>query len=69
MAAKATYLTLGDVADRFGVRIWQVRRLFERELLPPASRIGMYRVIAERDLPKVEAALRKAGYLREEVTA
>jgi hypothetical protein len=27
-------LTLGAVADRFGVQTWKVRRLYERKILP-----------------------------------
>jgi hypothetical protein len=56
-------LTIGDVAGLFGVRPWQVRRLYERGLLSPAARVGMYRVIHQEDLPSVESALRTAGYL------
>jgi DNA-binding transcriptional MerR regulator len=56
-------LTIGAVADRFGVAAWQVRRLYERGILPPADRVGPYRVIDAADLPKVGAALRQAGYL------
>jgi len=56
-------LTLGDVARRLRVEPWQVRRLFERGLLPPAARMGRYRVIAVEDLAAVETALRRAGYL------
>jgi len=56
-------LTLGAVARHFGVEVWQVRRLFERGLLPPAERLGAYRVVPARDLAKVERALRQAGYL------
>jgi hypothetical protein len=55
--------TLGSVARRYQVEVWQVRRLYERGILPPAERIGQYRVIAHDDLPKVEQALREAGYL------
>jgi DNA-binding transcriptional MerR regulator len=58
-----TPLTIGAVADRFGVPAWQVRRLFERGILPPAARVGAYRVINPADLPKVGEALRQAGYL------
>jgi hypothetical protein len=57
-------LTTGDVARRYGIPEWKVRRLFERGLLPPAARIGAYRVIAAGDLPAVERALCDAGYLR-----
>ncbi len=59
-------LTIGDAARHFGCSAWQVRRLFERGLLPPAPRIGAYRVIAAADLPRVEEALRAAGYLPQE---
>jgi hypothetical protein len=55
--------TIGTLAAHFGVRPWQVRRLFERGLLPPAARLGAYRVVGEGELPAVEAALRTAGYL------
>jgi DNA-binding transcriptional MerR regulator len=56
-------LTIGAVARRCGCPPWQIRRLFERGLLPPAPRVGAYRVIAASDLPRVEEALRAAGYL------
>jgi DNA-binding transcriptional MerR regulator len=59
-------LTIGAVAGRLGVAAWQVRRLYERGILPPAKRIGPYRVIDPADLPKVESALRQAGYLATE---
>jgi DNA-binding transcriptional MerR regulator len=62
-------LTIGDVADRFGVAAWKVRRLYERGILPPADRVGPYRVIDPGDLPKVGAALRQAGYLGTENAA
>jgi hypothetical protein len=53
------------VARHYGVEPWQVRRLFERGLLPEAHRVGAYRVIAVDDLPQVEAVLKAAGYLPE----
>lgn len=61
--------TLGTLARRYGCSVWQLRRIFERGLLPPAARVGAYRVVAEADLPKVEAALRAAGYLAQESEA
>jgi DNA-binding transcriptional MerR regulator len=64
-----TALTIGDVARRFGCAAWMVRRLFERGLLPPAPRVGVYRVISAGDLPLVERALREAGYLPGEVAS
>jgi len=59
------YLTIGAMATRFGIPAWKIRRLFERGLLPPAARVGTYRVVAVNDLPRVEKALREAGYLGE----
>jgi hypothetical protein len=56
-------LTVGDAARRLGCRAWQVRRLFERGLLPPPPRVGAYRVIPVADLKWVEAALKQVGYL------
>ncbi len=57
------YLTIGAAARRCGCPPWQIRRLFERGFLPPAPRVGAYRVIAAADLPLVEKALRDANYL------
>ena len=57
------WYTWGGVARRFGCRLWQVRRLYERGLLEPAQRAGHLRVVSEADLPVIEAALRRAGYL------
>ncbi len=56
-------LPLGAVAKRCGVTQRQVRRLFERGILPEPPRVGAYRVVDQDDLPRVEAALRAAGYL------
>jgi DNA-binding transcriptional MerR regulator len=64
-----SYYTLGQVARHFGVQLWQVRRLYERRLLPEPPRVGTYRIIEPRDLERVGAALRRAGYLRGEVQA
>jgi hypothetical protein len=59
------WYTLGAVAKLYGVRVWQVRRLYERRLLPEPGRVGAYRVVTSDELPKIEAALRAAGYLPE----
>jgi hypothetical protein len=60
-------LTVIAVATHFGVQPWQVRRLYERGFLPPAPRAGLYRLILSKDLPKVQEALQRAGYLKDEV--
>jgi hypothetical protein len=63
-------LTMGEVARLYPpVTQWQVRRLFERGLLPPARRVGAYRVVTTADLPAVEAALVRAGYLPQRAEA
>ena len=59
------YYTLGEIAREHGATVWQVRRLFERGILPPAERIGLYRVVRADDLPRVVDALRVAGYIGE----
>jgi hypothetical protein len=65
---KQKYVTVGEIAHRFGCEAWQVRRLYERGVLRESARAGQYRLIRVGDLPKVEAALRAAGYLRERET-
>jgi len=57
------YLQLGDVAARLGCREWQLRRLFERGLVPEPARAGRGRVFTEADLPALRSALVNAGYL------
>jgi hypothetical protein len=66
---KTTYLTLGQVAKRFGCRTWQVARLFEREILPEPKRIGILRVISIGELETVRAALEECGYMPAECPA
>jgi hypothetical protein len=56
-------LTIGQVARRFGVAAWKVRRLYESGRLQEPSRVGAYRVVGADELPAIEAALREAGYL------
>jgi len=65
-----TYLTLGQVAKRFGCRTWQVARIFERGILPEPPRVGILRVVAENDLETIRVALLQCGYITEKaVTA
>ncbi len=59
-----TPMTTTAVAEHFGVRPWQVRRLFESRRLPePPNRAGTYRLISPDSLPVIATALRDAGYL------
>ena len=59
----AAVLPLGAVARHFGVPVWKIRRLYERGVLPPAERVGSFRVVRAADFPTIEAALRRAGYM------
>jgi DNA-binding transcriptional MerR regulator len=65
----ATILTIGEVAQHFGCRPWQIRRAILRGLLEEPPRVGAYRVFTPEDLPRIQAALRSAGYLPEELPA
>jgi hypothetical protein len=64
------YFTIGAVALHISkpgcpVSPWQIRRTIERGLLAEPPRVGAYRVFLSADLPLIEKALRKAGYLPE----
>jgi hypothetical protein len=62
----AELITIPSVARYLGVAPWQVRRLFERRLLPEPPRAGLVRLIKRSDLPVIEDLLRKVGYLSQE---
>ena len=55
--------TFGQLAVRFGVQDWKIRKVFERGLLATPRKVGNLRVVPEADLPLVKAALVRAGYL------
>jgi hypothetical protein len=59
----ATEYTTGSLARLLGARLWQVRRVFERGLLPEPKRLGSYRVIPAADVPLVREKLVEAGYM------
>ncbi len=61
--SETAMLTLGDVARRYGLRTWKVRRLYEDGRLEEPGRLGIYRVVSVADLPRIERALIDAGYL------
>jgi hypothetical protein len=51
-------------AKGYPLKSWQIRRAYERELIcEPEMRFGQYRVISADDLPLLEKALAKLGYL------
>jgi hypothetical protein len=63
MDANATFLTLGQVAKQIGIKVWKVRRVYERGLLAEPSRIGGYRVVTATELPTLLETLRAVGYM------
>jgi DNA-binding transcriptional MerR regulator len=56
-------LPIGEVARRLGCEPWHIRRLIARGLLPEPGRVATYRVFREADLPRIQAAIARAGYL------
>lgn len=62
-------ITTGDVCKHFGVLPWQVLQAIRRGFLDEPRRVGIYRVWHEEDLPRVRAALVRAGYVDEEAAA
>jgi DNA-binding transcriptional MerR regulator len=61
--------TTGDVAKLFGVKVWQVRRLFEDGTLPEPPRHGSYRAIPQESLAPIARVLADRGWLAKEVQA
>lgn len=56
------HLSVGEFAQLYpGLQSWQVRRIYERKLLPEPIRIGTTRAIPLADIPKVIEALETAG--------
>jgi hypothetical protein len=58
------FLTLGQVAERFGLPVWKIQSVLDRGLFTDVPRLGTYRVIAEARLDELRLALAEAGYLR-----
>lgn len=58
-----TQFSTQQVADLFGVPIWQVQRLFECGDLAEPPRFAGKRVIAGGSLPAIVDALRGRGWL------
>jgi hypothetical protein len=56
--------TTGDVARHFRIPAWQVLQTIKRGFLAEPPRLGIHRFFAEEDLPRVQQALERAGYLR-----
>jgi hypothetical protein len=57
-------LTTGDLSKRFAIPTWQILQTIRRGFLAEPARVGIYRVFTEQDLPRVQQALERAGYLR-----
>ena len=59
-------LSTADVARIFGVRTWQVQRLFEQGDLPEPPRFAGRRAIPRALLPQVVDSLRRHNWLTTE---
>lgn len=66
--ATAQQLSVGDVANLYGVETWKVRRTVDG-LGIDVPRIGQYRLIPAALVPAIAADLRKRGWLIETVPA
>ena len=59
----------GQAARRFGQPRWRVQRLLDDGEVPEGPRIGNCRTIREQDMPLLEQALRRRGWLPTEPPA
>ncbi len=59
----ANFFTTRQVADRYGIEVWRVRRLFEDGTLTEPGKFGGKRAIPESLLPAIEAGLRARGWI------
>lgn len=57
------FCTIGDLARRWGLPAWAVRRAADRELQDPPCRAGGYRLLNPDEVNRVERALQLAGKL------
>jgi DNA-binding transcriptional MerR regulator len=58
--------TVPGVAKMFGVPVHRVRRLFTTGKLPDTPRVGMNRLLSQRDLRRIEKVLRQSGSIGDE---
>ena len=58
-----SFYSTGQVAKRFGVDRWRIRRLFECGAVPEVGRLAGKRVIPADRLAKIKSALKARGWL------
>lgn len=58
-------LNLGQLARRCGIPEQTARGLLNRGVIKPSGKVGKVVVFLDADLPAVEEALRRAGYLKD----
>jgi hypothetical protein len=63
-SVKSEY-TVGDLARRWGIEEWKIRRVFDCGDLPQPRRFGLYRIIPSEDVHALVEALKARGYLPE----
>jgi hypothetical protein len=59
------YLTISEASLSIGIEPWQLRRLYNRQLVPEPARYGNNRVVKPDDLPGLRRAAKSVGYLKE----
>lgn len=59
--AESKPLTVGDVAEIFGVDAWRIRRIVD-SLPAEIPRAGTYRLISRVHLPAIGAELHRRGW-------
>lgn len=57
------FFSTSEIAELYGVKTWQVRRLFESSRLPEPMRFAGKRAIPRDMLPAIVDALREKGWL------
>ncbi len=55
------FLTLGRIAEQLGVAIHRVKYAIEQHHVEPRMRVGITRVWAEEDLPRIQLALNRVA--------
>jgi len=56
-------ITLGTVADTYGIQLWRLQKLVNKGKIPVRGKIGNVRVVNQDDLPAIEQVLRDTGLL------
>jgi len=64
IVATSEVLTMSQVANQFRCQAWQIGKLIKRGKIPEPRRVGKIALFQPGDVPRIEKALREAGYLK-----